>query len=235
MQLSESFILKKNIYGEADFILSIFTRDYGKITGFARNAKKSSKRFGGRLEPFIHLRIRFRERSGRMSLVEDCETINVFASFMRNVDLFALGSFIMENIEILVPKEEPNEEAFRLLVDTFSSLDSGRPALAELLRFQLSILKLSGLMPNLRSCAECGRVIGDRSPFSIRKGGFICSGCDSSKAGGLVLSRDFLLDPLSIDEDHGMAFRYVNLFRKFTEYHSAKEFKSFKLVEELCR
>jgi DNA repair protein RecO (recombination protein O) len=235
MQLSESFILKKNIYGEADFILSIFTRDYGKITGFAKNAKKSSRRFGGRLEPFIHLRIRFRERSGRMNFVEDCETISVFSSFMRNVDLFVLGSFIMENIEILVPKEEPNEETFSLLADTFSSLDSGGSALPELLRFQLSILKLSGLMPSLHSCAECGRVIDDRPSFSIKKGGFICSGCNSSKTSGLILSRDFLLDSRSIDEDHVMAFKYINLFRKFTEYHTGKEFKSFKLVEELCQ
>jgi DNA repair protein RecO (recombination protein O) len=235
MQLSESFILKKNIYGEADFILSIFTRNYGKITGFARNAKKSSKRFGGRLEPFILLRIRFRERSGRMNFVEDCETINVFSSFMRNVDLFALGSFIMENVEILVPTEEPNEKAFSLLVDTFSSLDDGAPGLPELLGFQLSILKLSGLMPNLHSCAECGRVIDNRSFFSIKKGGFICSGCNSNKTHGLVLSRDFLLDSRSMDEDHEMAFKYINLFRKFTEYHTGKEFKSFKLVEELCK
>lgn len=235
MQISESFIVKKNIYGEADCILSIFTRDYGKITGFAKNAKKSSKRFGGRLEPFIHLRISFRKRTGRMNFVEDCETINVFSSFMQNVHLFALGSFIMENIEILVPIEEPNEEAFSLLVDTFSSLDSGRSALPEVLRFQLSILKLSGLMPNLHSCAECGRVIGDRSSFSIKKGGFICSSCNSSKTSGLVLSRDFLLDSRSIDEGHGMAFKYIGLFRKFTEYHTGKEFKSFKLVEELCK
>jgi DNA repair protein RecO (recombination protein O) len=235
MQLSESFILKKNIYGEADYILSIFTRDYGKVTGFARNAKKSSKRFGGRLEPFIHLRISFRNRSGRMNFVEDCETISVFSSFMQNVDLFALGSFIMENIEILVPKEEPNEKTFSLLVDTFSSLDSGRSALPELLRFQLSILKLSGLMPNLHSCAGCGRVIDDRSSLSIKKGGFICSNCNSNKTRGPVLYRDFLLDSQLIDEDHGMAFKYINLFRKFTEYHTGREFKSFKLVEELCK
>jgi DNA repair protein RecO (recombination protein O) len=235
MQLSESFILRKNIYGEADCILSIFTRDYGKITGFARNAKKSSKRFGGRLEPFIYLRISFRKRTGRMNFVEDCETINVFSSFRQNVHLFALGSFVMEHIEILVPEEEPNEKAFSLLVDTFSSLDSGRSALPELLRFQLSILKVSGLMPNLHSCAKCGRVIGDRSSFSIKKGGFICSSCNSSKTSGLVLSKDFLLDSRSIDEDHGMALKYINLFRKFTEYHTGKEFKSFKLVEELCK
>lgn len=235
MQLSESFILKKNIYGEADFILSIFTREYGKITGFARNAKRSSKRFGGRLEPFVHLRISFRSRAGRMNFVEDCETISVYPSFMQNVQLFALGSFIIENIEVLVPQEEPNEKTFGLLVDTFSSLDSGRSALPELLRFQLSILKLSGLMPNLQSCAECGRVIGERSSFSIKKGGFICSGCSSGKTGGLDLPRDFLLDSGLMDGDHGMAFNYVNLFRKFTEYHTGKEFKSFKLVEELCK
>jgi DNA repair protein RecO (recombination protein O) len=235
MQLSESFILRKNIYGEADCILSIFTRDYGKITGFARNAKKSSRRFGGRLEPFIHLRISFRNRSGRMNLVEDCETISVFSCFMQNVHLFALGSFIMENIEILVPEEEPNEKAFSLLVDTFSSLDTGSSALPELLRFQLAILKLSGLMPNFHSCAECGRAIGERSSFSIKKGGFICSSCNSSKTSGLVLSRGFLLDSRLIDEDHRMAFKYINLFRKFTEYHTGKEFKSFKLVEELCK
>ena len=181
MQLSESFILKKTVFGEADCILSIFTRDYGKITGFAKNAKKSSKRFGGRLEPFVHLRMSFRERSGGMNFVEDCETINVFYSFMQNVGLFALGSFMIENIEVLVPNGEPNEKTFSLLVNTFSSLDSGTSALPEILRFQLSILKLSGLMPSLDSCAGCGRAIDRGCSFSIRKGGFVCSSCKPSK------------------------------------------------------
>ncbi|MBI4228659.1 MAG: DNA repair protein RecO, partial [Deltaproteobacteria bacterium] len=232
---SESFILKKTIYGEADFILTIFTKDYGKITGFAKNAKRSSKRFGGRLEPFMHLRISFRERSGRMNFVEDCETIRVFYSFMQNVDLFALGSFIMENIEILVPKEEPNERTFSLLVDTLSCLDSKRPALPELLRFQLSVLQLSGLMPSLNSCAGCGQVYENGAVFSIKKGGVICSKCNLSKTNGIVISRDFLLDSQLIDKDHGMVFKYINLLRKFTEYHTGREFKSFKLVEELCK
>jgi DNA repair protein RecO (recombination protein O) len=121
MKSSEALLLRKRPYGDADYVITLFTREFGKISAFARNAKSSRKRFGGRLEPFVHFLARFRERPGDMKFLEDLETIEVFRHLMEDLELFMWGSFITESAEILLPKESPNEEMFNLFVDTLRS------------------------------------------------------------------------------------------------------------------
>jgi len=233
MKTSEAFILKKTTYAEADYILSIFTKDFGKITALAKNAKKSSKRFGGRLEPFVLSRISFQDRPGRMHILQECETIKVFSRFMEDVELFTLGSFMIENIEILIPKEDPTEKTFKLFLNTLNALNTGKTILPEILKFQLSVLALSGFMPKLDSCTKCGKVVSQKAIFSIKKGGSLCQNCSSNKSNGYLLSRDFLINADSMQADTKMIFRYIDIFRKFTEYHTGKEIKSFRILKEL--
>src|SRR5713101_2759473 len=156
MKISEAFLIRKTEYGEADYVLTLITKDFGKIRGLAKNAKKSRKRFGGRLEPFVHLRARFRERPGGMKFIEDSETIEVFSSLMEDIGLFTWGSFILENVDVLLPEEEPNERMFELLVQTLSDLDSKKSPLTVAIKFQISALSLSGYKPNFDACAKCG-------------------------------------------------------------------------------
>src|SRR5919197_3151584 len=98
MKSSEAFLLRKIQYGEADYIISLFTKDFGNIKGLAKNAKKSRKRFGGRLEPFVHFNVRFHEKPGGIKFIEDSHVIRVFSSLMEDVELFTWGSFILDNI-----------------------------------------------------------------------------------------------------------------------------------------
>src|ERR1700751_1635022 len=164
MKISEAFLIRKIQYGEADYILTLFTKDFGKIRGLAKNAKKSRKRFGGRLEPFVHLRVRFRERpgsstrltTGGMKFIEDSETTQVFLSLMEDIGLFTWGSFILENVDILLPEEEPNERMFELLIETLSDLDSKKNPLTIILRFHTLALSLSGYEPNFDVWTKCG-------------------------------------------------------------------------------
>ena len=119
-------MIRKALHGDADYILTLFTRDFGKIRGFAKNAKRSKKRFGGRLEPFVQFRVRFRDKLRDMRFVEDAETVRVFHNLMENIELFLWGSFIIETVESLLPEESPAEELFELLVQTLGELDSGK-------------------------------------------------------------------------------------------------------------
>ena len=226
MQSSEAFLLRKIEYSEADYIVSLFTRDFGKIKGLAKNARKSRKRFGGRLEPFVYFRVRFREKQAGLKFIEDCETMRVFSIFREDVELFMWGSFIVENIEILIPEEEPNIHLFDLLVRTFSELQSSDP-LPVILNFQISALSLCGYKPNLDTCAGCGKLLEDGF-FSINKGAVICKGCKKDKSNGLVISKIFPLDAES-------AFNRIQILSKFTEYHTGKEIKSSKFIQELTR
>lgn len=234
MQTSEAFLLRKIEYGEADYIISLFTRDFGKIKGLAKNAKKSRKRFGGRLEPFVYFRVRFREKQTGIKFIEDCETIRVFSIFREDIELFTWGSFILENIDVLLPEEEPNDKIFELLVETLSSLDSNKSPIPVILKFQLSLLFLSGYKPNFDTCAECGRIVEDGF-FSINKGAIVCKKCWKDKSNGFSMSENFQLKADSTEDNLESVFSRIKLLSKFKEYHTGKEIKSSKFLEEITR
>lgn len=241
MKVSEAFLLHKIEYGEADYILSLFTKDFGKISGLAKHAKRSRKRFGGRLEPFVHLRVRFREKPGGIKFVEDSETIQVFSTIMQDIDLFMCGSFILENVGILLPEEDPNEKMFSLLVETLSALDSKKSPSSVILKFQLSALSLSGYEPNFDACVECKNLIEQEGFFSIQKGGILCDKCGDNKLNGFRMSKDFILtqriwmkgDRNFLNHELEKPLEYIKLLVKFTQYRTGKEIKSSKFLEEL--
>lgn len=226
-------MIRKTLYGDADYILTLFTRDFGKIRGFAKNAKRSRKRFGGRLEPFVQFRLRFRDKTGDMRFVEDAETVHVFHNLMENIELFLWGSFILETVDSLVPEDSPVEGLFELLVETLSELDSGKSVLPVVLLFQLKALTLSGYGPNLSICSECAREIEGEAHFSVKKGGVICGDCAGGAQNGFRASGEFLSDRAVMEIQLGKVLTYIKLFTKFTEFHTEKELKSSKFIEEL--
>jgi len=232
MDMTEALLLRKMPYGDADLIVSLFTRDLGKVSGLAKNAKKSMKRFGGRLEPFVHSRVSFKEKSGGLKFIEDLETVRVFHAFMEDIELFTWGSYLLEYTDIVLPEQTPNPELFDLLIKTLDGLDSKKSVLPVVLGFQLDALSLSGYEPNLQSCVDCGRAIAGESFFSVKRGGAVCGDCSTQKHNSLI-SRQFLEDRDQMDIYLGKVLKYIKLFTKFTEYHTEKELKSSRFIEEL--
>lgn len=229
----EAYLLRKTPYGERDYVLTLFTRESGKISGFAKNAKTSGKRFGGRIEPFVLFRARYKERSGGLMVVDDAETVRVFRRLMEDVELFLWGSLALETIDVLTPKDAPNEEMFEALTGLFTELDEGRSALPAILRFQLRTLALSGYEPNLETCARCGKEVGDRAHFSVRGGGVICTECGTRAENGGLISTEFLRRRDLMELHLEKVLKYVKLFLRFTEYHTEKKLNSSKFIEEL--
>jgi len=233
MDSTEALLLRKTPYRDADYILSLFTKDLGKISGIARNAKNSMKRFGARLEPFVHFRVNFKETGREFKLIQDTETIQVFPGFIEDIELFTLGSLLLETTDTLIPRESPNEEMFELLIEALDTMNSKKSPLPIVLQFQLQALSMSGYEPNLYTCAKCGEPIEGDSYFSINGGGAVCFKCAGDKKKGLIFSKDFLFDPILMESNLEKVLKYIKLFIKFTERHTEKELKSGKFIEEL--
>ena len=156
----------------------------------------------------------------------------MFPGFMENIELFAWGSYLLEYTDVILPGESPNEELFDLLIRTLGRLDSRKSILPPVLGFQLDALSLSGYEPSLESCVDCDKAIAGESFFSIKRGGAVCRDCGTKKQSSLI-SREFLEDRDSMDMSLGKVLKYIKLFTKFTEYHTEKELKSAKFIEEL--
>lgn len=181
--------------GEADRVLHLYTLDRGRVGAVAKGVRKTKSRFGARLEPLSHGELLLHQGGGELQTVTGVELLRSHRSSREEPYRLSVGLIAAEAMLRLFPEQEANERAFRALARFLDLLDelepgSGRPQADPLvLSFQLKLLWLSGYLPHVTSCAECGADTG-LAGYSPRAGGAICVNCAN---GALPLSRDGLL------------------------------------------
>jgi DNA repair protein RecO (recombination protein O) len=176
---SPAFVLHARPYGESDRIVTFITEQHGKVTGIAKGAKNSRRRFGGTLEPFLRVRIVFRQRAASdLAFLLRCELLEALRSFTRDLDRFAAGSYVLELTDRMVLGRESGREVYRLVAEALGLLDGGRPVEPLLRAFELHLLTVSGYAPALDTCRGCGTPpAGGTVYLAVERGGVVCRGC----------------------------------------------------------
>lgn len=178
-------VLRTRPHGESDKIVTFLTRDWGKVTGIAKGAKRSRRRFVNVLEPFTHVWLRFRpSRADELAFILGCELIQAFRRPSQDLRRFALASYLAELSDVMVAGREAGHEVYTLLVGSLSTLET-RSEIPVLFQsaFELRLLAEVGYAPNLADCPVCGRAAShpqtDASlPFSPGLGGLLCPRCE---------------------------------------------------------
>lgn len=180
-------VLRTVDYGDSDRVITLLTRDRGKVSAFARGARASRRRFGGALEPFTLLAAEARERSGSDLLGLDTVAVTRgFGALRADLARIACASYAVELARELVRDHEPHGDLFDLLVAYLEALDAGPARPAALRAFELGALRAAGLMPRLDACARCGAELAAGLParFDAGQGGALCPGCAPTAAPG---------------------------------------------------
>jgi DNA repair protein RecO (recombination protein O) len=186
---------------EADQIVSLFTRDFGKIKGVAKSAAKSRRRFGGALEPMTHVRAHFVEKPAQELVRLDSFEI-LHSPLAEPVDYaraVALA-FFAEVLEQTLPDHDPNDLAFRLLL---SVLEQTRVDCIwmPITYFALWTTRLMGWLPDLSRCLYCGiPLAGQAAFFQSFSDGLFCEEHQKMGEGG---GRGAMLAP----DSHLLAMR----------------------------
>jgi len=172
---SEAIVLRSYPLREADLLVTLLTRAEGKVRGVARSAKKSKKRFGGALEPLTYVRAYWDDREGHeLARLDSCEVLE--SPLAEEVDYpraVALG-YVAEVLDQVLPDREPNDAMFRLALAVLANLRAGAIWMA-LTYFDLWIVRLMGLLPELHECLECGTALnGSRAWFHPLADGLMC-------------------------------------------------------------
>lgn len=228
MENCEALLIKKSTYGEADYIITFFTKELGKQQGFAKSAKKSKKRFGGRLEPFIHLKVDFKLIENRLNSINDVSVIKVYSGIMQSLESFAIGSFVLEYIDIVTSENAESEELFNETIKTFDMLNSNKNLLPTLLKFQLKALELCGYKPSLETTNDEKKV-----KFNISEGSVVSSTNKANNIGIFDFYLDIISNPDLMEIFLAKVASNIKVLTKYTEYHTGKQFKSSKFLEEL--
>jgi DNA repair protein RecO (recombination protein O) len=177
---SEVVVLRSMRFGEADRILHLYSADRGRIGAIAKGVRKTKSRFGARLEPLSHVELMLHRGSGELHTITGVELINSHHGIREQPYRLNVGLIGAEAMLRLHAEPEANEKAFGALTRFLDVLDEvdpleGRPPLDALgLSFQLKLLWLSGYLPHVTSCVECGAGTAELVGFSARAGGAVC-------------------------------------------------------------
>lgn len=186
-------MLRGRLYGESDKIVTFLTRDFGKLSGIAKGAAKSKKRFVAALEPFTHVQLGFRQRSHTdLCFIESADIVRAARHAALDLDRYAYSTYVVELIDSMVVGREAEPHVFELVEEILALIDSpskASPAPEWLRTFEVRLLGLCGLEPQLESCGRCGlpaSSFADAPRFNPRTGSLLCVPC--SDGAGMRLS-----------------------------------------------
>jgi DNA repair protein RecO (recombination protein O) len=171
----EAVVLRHSDYGEADRILTLYTRQLGKTRALVKGARKMTSRKAGHLEPFTYVKLQLAK--GRdMPLVTQADTVQAYLALREDLVLTSQAAYVIELLDRFTYDEAiDNSTIFRLLTETLSRLASKADPWLTIRYYEMRLLDNLGFRPKLFECAHCGReILAEDQYFSYGAGGVIC-------------------------------------------------------------
>lgn len=184
---SSGLILREVNYKEADKILTVLTREYGKRTVKARGCRRKNSKYLAASQLLVYSDMTLFENRDRMTLNE-ASVLEQFLGVRQDVLLLSLASYFAEVVEVVVQEEVPHPEILSLILNSLYALDTlKKPPQLVKAAFELSILCLSGYEPLLDGCAACGEENPEEPRLHLRNGVLHCVACRGAIEEGISM------------------------------------------------
>ena len=193
-------VLRTIRLGEADRIVTLMTERHGKVRAVAKGVRRTTSKFGARLEPLTHVALLGWQGRGQLDIVNQVETIDTFRAVREDLDRMSAALSMLEVVDQVGQERHSNPPLYEMVVGAIGALavrDSPMVAPA----FFLKVLALEGSAPVLDGCVSCGEEDDAQLvAFDLVEGGVLCRRCRRGRAlspGGLSLLRRTLGGGLS--------------------------------------
>ncbi|WP_037576562.1 DNA repair protein RecO [Phaeacidiphilus oryzae] len=241
----DGVVLRTQKLGEADRIITLLTRQHGRVRAVARGVRRTSSKFGARLEPFSHVDVQFFARGSELTgrslpLCTQVETVAPYGGrIVTDYPAYTAGTAMLETAERFTENEgEPAVQQYLLLVGALRTLAArAHDAHLVLDAFLLRSLAVNGYAPSFDTCAKCG-LPGPNRFFSVQTGGVLCGDCrvpgcavpspETLELLGALLSGDWetadACEPRHCREGSGLVAAYL-------QWHLERSLRSLRYVE----
>ena len=188
----EAIVLRHSDWGEADRLLSLFTRELGKLRAIAKGVRKMRSRKAGHVEPFTRVTLQL-ARGRDMYILTQAETVDAYLSLREDLVQVGYASYVIELLDRFTYEEGQNRPLYTLLADTLSRLDSGSDPLLAVRYYEMRLLDLLGYRPQLFQCAHCeAEILPENQYFSAAQGGVVCPACGNNTPDNRPISMNAL-------------------------------------------
>lgn len=231
---TEAIILHTYPARERDKLVVFITPDYGKRKGWAYGARSMRTRFGASLEPLAKVNIGFMEReSDEIVRIESIELIRSLFPAQQQLAASVAATYIAETVDTFAQPSDASELIYRLLDRSSVALLGGVKPLAVVAYAEIWMLRLTGILPSLKNCIECGAPLDRPLRFSQRVAGFVCEG-----HGGEIVSNDataaleamMKTSVTEFDAPNDVLFELRSLAASIRRHFLGHELKSFEVL-----
>lgn len=204
----EGVIIRHSNFGEADRLLTIFTRELGKVRAIAKGVRKARSRKAGHVEPFTRTNLQL-ARGRDLYILTQAEAVDVFTALREDLVLLGYAAYVIELTDRSTSDDEENRTIYNLLTRTLTRLNRGDEPNLATRYFEICLLDYVGFRPQLFTCTRCDTEIrAEDQFFSSYQGGVICSNCGQ---------QDPKVKPVSMQ-----ALKYLRHFQRSSYQNAAR-------------
>lgn len=243
-----AIVLRTRPFGESDRIVSFLTANFGKVTGIAKGAMRSRKRFVNSLEPFALINLSFQDTSpSNLVFILTADLVLGYRHLASSLERISHAAYLVEITEGLIGEREENIAIYQHLKDGLGYLEQHGTSLRFLTSFELKLLRLVGYQPVWENCKRCGddRLARDADHwhFSLVEGGILCGSCAHARRESLPLSAKAVkilkmlqLEPDELPATVSLPFSVIAEMRlvmlRFIQFHVDREIKSARFLDQ---
>lgn len=178
---TDAVVLRAVEFSETSLIVTLLTRDLGRISAIAKGARRLKSPFEGSLDLLSVCRVTLIAKSGDvLDLLTESKLRRRFRGADRSLDRTYAGYYVAEMLRLLIDDDDPHPELFELTLATLGQIDGDGPLTSSLLAFDAQTLRLLGHGPATVDCTACGQTVPRNRPrlaFSLEGGGVVCEDC----------------------------------------------------------
>ena len=236
-----AIVLRTVEFSETSLVVTLFTREFGKIGALAKGGRRLKGPFESALDLLALCRIVFLHKSSEaLDLLTEAKLLRRFRPAGRELFSLYAGYYVAELLSEMTDQDDPHPELFDLADETLAALAAGEPTARRVVRFELGTLRLLGHVPSLDDCVQCGTRVEatGRIAFGQLDGGVLCRKCRKGKKEVATLGAGALrtmarladlktqtwqrieIDPRTLGEIRGVLYHYLaNLLGKKPRMH----------------
>ena len=189
LQKTPGVVIGRRVLGESDCLVTFYTREFGKVRGVAKSARRLRSRFGSALELFTQGQLIFfeTERTGLVQ-VDHFDILRSFVGVREDLDRLGQGAWVVECVDRLCAERDPHGALYGLLIRALRALEAAaRPSWIAFC-FALRAVDLLGHRLRLDRCVGCGRSLAGYARLDFSAGGLLCGTCAPTGRDGIDLS-----------------------------------------------
>lgn len=191
---TDAIVIRVVEFSETSCIVTMLTRDFGKVTAIAKGARRPKSPFDAAIDVLAICRIVFIPKTNAMGLLTEAKLEHRFRAGEWDLNRLYIGYYIIELLRILTDDEDPQPELYQLAYEMIRDLDSEDLTVSELktqlIQFELGVLDILGHLPMLTRCVECGREKTQLTKvnFGLNAGGVLCHDCRKGQSNIITIS-----------------------------------------------